>query len=380
MHIRAIKRFKPSFLLSYPWFLEKLSILSNAFRVLYQLIPQCPIRQSEYAGGCSKKTKGFEMNHIKSQWFEMLCCPACKQALDCANQERFICRNSSCRKEFPIVDGRPVLINEDASVFRIEDFLEHKQTTFRRGGKLKMLISRSLPRTGVNLKARKNYKRLEDLLLNDAERPKVLIVGGGELGQGLDAIIANDNIEFVQSDVAFEPRTELICDCHDLPFPDEFFNAVVIQAVLEHVVDPFRCVDEIYRTLIAGGIIYVETPFLQGVHMGRYDFTRFTDLGLRRLCRKFKEIDRGAVCGTGMALAGVYQAFLKSLTRSHSVRKVLAVFGRITSFWLKYFDYYSIDMPASLDAASGLFFMGRKSDTILSDGDLLKSYKGASSL
>lgn len=319
------------------------------------------------------------MRNATPEWFKKLCCPLCKQALERVS-ERFVCQNPDCRREFPLVDGRPVLINEDTSVFRIDDFLERKQTTFRRSGKLTWLITWLLPSTGVNLKARKNYKILKDLLLNNAEeRPKVLIVGGGELGQGLDAIIADDDMLFVQSDVAFEPRTELICDCHDLPFPDEFYDAVVVQAVLEHVIDPFRCVDEIHRTIKTGGIIYVETPFLQGVHMGKYDFTRFTDLGLRRLCRKFEEIDRGAMCGTGMALAGVYQAFLKSLTRSNSVRKVLAVFGRITSFWLKYFDYYSIDTPASLDAASGLFFMGRKGNSVLSDRDLLTLFKGASS-
>ena len=80
-----------------------------------------------------------------------------------------------------------------------------------------------------------------------------------------------------------------------------------------------------------------------------------------------------------MALAGVYKAFLKSLTMSSSMRKFLAVFGILTSFWLKYFDYYSIDTPASLDAASGLFFMGRKSNKVLSDRELIVLFKGASS-
>jgi SAM-dependent methyltransferase len=270
------------------------------------------------------------------------------------------------------------LINEDTSVFRINDFLEHRQTTFQHGGKLKALVNRLLPDTGVNLKARENYRKLEGLLLKDAVRPRVLVVGGGVLGEGLDAIIANDDIEFLQSDVSMEPRTQLICDSHDLPFADERFDGVVIQAVLEHVVDPYSCVAEIHRTLKNRGIIYAEVPFLWGVHGGKYDFTRFTDLGLRRLCRKFEEIDRGAVCGTGTALAGVYLAFLKSLTRSRVARNVVSVLGPITCFYLKYFDYYSIDTPGSLDAASGLFFMGRKSNLVLSDRDLLDSYKGAS--
>lgn len=325
-------------------------------------------------------TKQHRTGQLASGALGVLCCPVCKHVLDSADPSRLVCRDSRCGRAFPVVDGRPVLINEDRSVFRIDDFVSRKQTTFRRGGKLKRMVSRWLPGTSVNLKARKNFVSFKRLVLQDAEKPRVLIVGGGEVGQGLDAIIESEQIEFVQSDVALESQTELICDCHDLPYPDECFDGVIIQAVLEHVVDPHRCMQEVHRILKAGGLIYVETPFLQPVHMGRYDFTRFTDLGLRRLCRQFEQIDRGAVCGAGMALAGAYQAFLKSLTRSNAARKVLAAFGRITSFWLKYFDYWSIDTPATLDGASGLFFLGRKSNGVFSDGDLLESYRGASSL
>ena len=50
------------------------------------------------------------------------------------------------------------------------------------------------------------------------------------------------------------------------------------------------------------GLVYADTPFMQQVHMGRYDFTRFTYLGHRRLFRKFEEIDSGAVSGPAMAL------------------------------------------------------------------------------
>lgn len=243
---------------------------------------------------------------------------------------------------------------------------------------LKRLAARLLPSAKANLKACGNYKTLKSLLHLDTTRPKVLIVGVGTLGEGLDVLLEDNDIEFTQSDISTESVAEVVCDAHTLPFPNEYFNAVIAQAVLEHVLDPFRCIDEMYRVLKTRGIIYVEIPFLQGVHGGRYDFIRFTDLGIRRLCRRFSEIDRGAMCGTGMALAGMYEGFLKSLTRSRRMRYVLVVFARLTSFWLRYVDYYSIDTPATLDAASGLFFMGRKNNTSLSDSDLLKLYKGAS--
>jgi hypothetical protein len=119
------------------------------------------------------------------------------------------------------------------------------------------------------------------------------------------------------------------------------------------------------------------TPFMQQVHMGRYDFTRFTHSGHRRLFRRFEEIAGGAVCGPGMALAWSYQYFLLSFARTPIMRGLLRAFAVVTSFYLKYADYYLIKTPASIDAASGFFFMGCKQGTVLTDRDLIRYYKGA---
>ena len=320
------------------------------------------------------------MGRLKQEVWEVLCCPACKHRLECGAEEELICPAPECRAVFPIVNGVPILINEQESVFRIRDFVDEQQTTFTRKGRLKELVGRLLPDTGLNLKARENFKEMERLLLQDTDRPRVLIVGGGVLGKDMDAIIANDQIEFVESDVAFMPRTQLVCDGHDLPFPDGYFHGVVVQQVLEHVADPPRCVEEIYRVLQDNGLVYAETPFLQRVHMGRYDFTRFTSLGHRRLFRRFQEIRRGAHGGSGMALAGAYFGFLTSFARSRPMRNILVAFGRTTAFWLKYCDYFTIDTPAGLDSASETFFLGRKSGKVLSDRELIDQYRGASSL
>jgi ubiquinone/menaquinone biosynthesis C-methylase UbiE len=171
----------------------------------------------------------------------------------------------------------------------------------------------------------------------------------------------------------------LIGDAHDLPFQDGSFDGVIIQAVLEHVVDPYRCCEEIHRVLNDRGVVYAETPFMQQVHNMPYDFTRFTHLGHRRLFRKFEEIESGAVCGAGMALAWSYQSFLLSFTTSKILRQLFILVVRFTAFYLKYFDYLTIDKPGTLDTASGYYFIGRKSNLILADRDLIKLYKGAGS-
>lgn len=110
--------------------------------------------------------------------------------------------------------------------------------------------------------------------------------------------------------------------------------------------------------------------------MGKYDFHRFTHLGHRRLFRNFSEIESGAVCGTGMALAWAYSHFIFCFFSSKKIRKLLIPFTRFTSFFWKYFDYLLINKPGTLDAASGYFFMGKKSENILEDRELLKLYRG----
>jgi hypothetical protein len=66
-----------------------------------------------------------------------------------------------------------------------------------------------------------------------------------------------------------------------------------------------------------------------------------------------------------------------SFARTPTLRNMLQLFARITGAPLKYFDRHLIDTPATLDAASGIYFIGRKSTEILSDRDLVRQYRGA---
>jgi len=313
---------------------------------------------------------------LKKEIFAELRCPKCLGQL--VEVENLLsCQNTSCLKKYPIVNDIPILINEEASVFNIQDFLDHKATTFTlKESKLNSLAKKIIPEISSNIKAKANFKKLLSLILGKTAQPKVLIIGGSIVGEGIEDLITSPQINLIESDVTFGPRTQIIFDAHNIPFPNEFFDCVIIQAVLEHVIDPQRCVKEVHRVLNKHGLVYAETPFMQQVHMGRYDFQRFTHLGHRRLFRDFDEIESGAVCGSGMALAWAYSHFIFSFFNSKRARKLLIPFTRITSFFWKYFDYILIDKPGTLDAASGYFFMGKKSEIPLDDRDLIKLYKG----
>lgn len=312
---------------------------------------------------------------LKQHTIEQLRCPVCKGKIN-LEQDSFMCKK--CAKEFPVVNGVPILINEETSIFRIADFITQGDIYFdTTPSKLYMFLSSHLPNLSLNVASNRNFERFQQKLLRKKENSRVLILGCGiNPGIGSAALLNQPTIEVVETDVSWGPRTGLICDAHDIPFADGSFDGVVAQAVLEHVISPYRCVEEIYRVLGTQGLVYAETPFMQQVHGGRYDFTRFTDLGHRCLFRGFREIDRGLLCGPGMALAWSYEYFLSSFTKSKSLRKLIRLFARLTAFYLKYFDYLLIHSPGALDAASGLFFMGQKLETLIEYRELLNTYRG----
>jgi SAM-dependent methyltransferase len=304
-------------------------------------------------------------------------CPICRSPLNSA-AESLRCRNLECGAAFPSVDGVPILLNESRSLFSIDSY---SRGTASKGtaptSSLRAGIRRFIPSISRNVLGASNFQKYADLLLNRAKVPRVLVIGGKNEGEGFNVLLSNvPPIELVETDVVFGPRTMLICDSHDIPFEDNFFDGVIVQAVLEHVVDPYRCVEEIFRVLQPAGLVYAETPFIQQVHEGRYDFTRFTDLGHRRLFRRFEEVASGPVCGPGMALAWSYRHFLVSLSESRWVSNLLDTFARCTSFFLTSFDRLSIGNVGTFDAASAYYFLGRKSDSVLSDRELIKLYRG----
>ena len=299
-------------------------------------------------------------------------CVHCHDSVERNGGTSFECQ---CGHSYPIVNNIPILLNETNSVFRTASYKNQAPRTGGKGTAGLHSVLNALPSLTLNLSAERLYAKFFDSLPKPAV---VLIVGGGIAGKGLVPHLEAPDIQFVETDVYFGDRNQVICDGHDLPFADNSVDGVIIQAVLEHVLDPPQCVAEIHRVLKPNGVVYAEIPFMQQVHAGKYDFTRYTHLGFRRLFRMFDELDSGMSSGPGSAMAWAYQYLLLSFVRGSLMRGVMRGFARLTGFWLKYLDLLVKDSPGSLDAACGVYFMGTKAEKPLSDHDLLAGYRGAS--
>jgi SAM-dependent methyltransferase len=297
----------------------------------------------------------------------LLICPRCHSVLS-SEGDRWQCAGSSCRyatEPFPVDFERSVL--EVDRLCATAGASEVARSRFPSA--LRKLIHPA--NTTAPVQVAKMLNELRADTVSTGRSPRILIVGGGTVGDGLSDLYADPTVDLVPFDIYVTPVVQFIGDGHAIPLADESMDGVIVQAVLEHVVEPTTVVAEIERVLRPGGIVYADTPFLQQVHEGPYDFTRFTDSGHRYLFRRFERIDSGGIAGAGTALRWSVDYFVRALTRSVKLGRVVGLFF----FWLSSLDRF-LDRRHSLDAASSVFFLGRKTEGSISPAEIVEYYQG----
>jgi methionine biosynthesis protein MetW len=135
-------------------------------------------------------------------------------------------------------------------------------------------------------------------------------------------------------------------DGEQLPFPDSFFDAVYAGEILEHLYDPDKLLDEIYRVLRSAGFAIIDTPNLAAWHDRLsllFGFQPHTTEGSLRYGSAGKLFTSHALGGGGHLRILTLRAFLQ-LMKLHgfSVKHVIGASGR--------------RMPRSLPPAPRLLF------------------------
>jgi len=84
---------------------------------------------------------------------------------------------------------------------------------------------------------------------------------------------------------------QILGDAQAIGVVDGVFDVVLCTEVLEHVPEPQRAIDEMFRVLKPGGTLLLTTRFLFPIHDAPHDYFRFTKYGLRHLLRRFAEVE-----------------------------------------------------------------------------------------
>ena len=310
--------------------------------------------------------------------YNALRCPICLSKIDFNKGENyFYCNSSICKKveqKFISVNGKPVLIDFAKSILSRDIFRKAEGESVVKRGKNEIINKIKLFFQGQSLITKRNIEIIISQL-NHLNDPRILIVGGGEIGSGLDKLYDIYSKNILSIDIYDSDSVDFVADGHQIPIKSSHFDLVVCQAVLEHVINPSLVASEITRVLKMGGLIYAETPFMQQIHEGPFDFTRFSESGHRLLFKNFSVIKSGFTAGAGSALIWSLSYFIAGIFRSRLAGRV----SRVFFFWLRFFDGL-IPYSHNIDAACGIYFLGEKDSAPIPNNSIINYYQGAQKL
>jgi len=319
---------------------------------------------------------GWERIAISMKQFlaPLLVCPRCRAQI-VQTDAGLTCSSASCAlssDSFPIVNGQPALIDFDNSIVdRDELVATDGSSVLQRTDPVRLAVARVL--NGINPVTHFYAADMLSRLRADRhgeEKIRILVIGGGSLGYGTEGLYNQDDVVLIGMDIYASDNTALVADAHSLPFVSGSIDAVWIQAVLEHVVEPWRVVEEIRRVLRRGGVVFADSPFLWPVHEASYDFMRFSVSGHRWLFKGFDHLSSGYSSGAGVTLLLAIRCCFVAMFRS----SFLATLAALPLFWIRYLDRIG-SRRGNLTSAAGVFFYGVKADREISPKEILAFYE-----
>ena len=143
---------------------------------------------------------------------------------------------------------------------------------------------------------------------------------------------------YVNIDLFAIPGVDVVANAEQLPFPSETFQRVECDAVLEHVRNPERVMQEIRRVAAPGAYVHLVTPFCHPFHPYPADFRRFTIDGLKELAGPMEVVAEGWRTGPTATLLVTVIEYVKLLLPFRAWRAVSHMACGWLLFPLRYMD------------------------------------------
>jgi len=225
---------------------------------------------------------------------------------------------------------------------------------------LKKIYHKVPPPPSTNYLYRKISPSPYDLL---PPQPVIFDIGSKE-GRGSYAFGSpSEDAKVLCVDMQEGPGVDIVADAHDLHMvPNDAADLVTSVSVLEHVRHPEKVMQEIYRILKPGGIVYINVPFVFPFHADPDDFYRFSYKGIEILCERFERIDSGFNRGPASTMHHLLVHFMAMLFcfNSRTLYGINQDLFRWLFFWIKYLDKFLARYKMAYVIHAGSYFLGRK--------------------
>ena len=180
-------------------------------------------------------------------------------------------------------------------------------------------------------------------------------LGSGPLG-------LPDRPDMINVDISAFACVDVCADAVDLPFPDDCVDCLVNLAMLEHVPHPEAVISEMRRILKPGGEFFCYLPFCQPLHAAPYDFTRWTQDGVKGMFADFQITETGIGAGPTSGWLWVTVEWLSMLLSfgNATAKDFLALGLMLLLFPVKHLDRLLERHPSAGRIASGFYIVGTK--------------------
>lgn len=162
------------------------------------------------------------------------------------------------------------------------------------------------------------HEKMKDI---SKERNVLDVGGGGRFTKWLkryEKLFVNTDYKTMDLDISTKP--DIVGDIHQIPLKDESIDAIICSSVLEHVNDPIRAIQEMYRVLKKGGKLFMFVPSIypyhsQGAHYP--DMWRFFDDSIIFMLKDFSSVE---MCKFG----GYFKALSFFVPMQHKLQWLLS--------------------------------------------------------
>jgi uncharacterized protein YbaR (Trm112 family) len=282
--------------------------------------------------------------------FDLLACPACKRPVVRSGDEGLRC--TSCARIYPIVNGVPVMLADPAGAL-----VEHE-------GELGVRDGYSPWKDRVIIKS-----------LTDAQ--VVLDFGAGR--QRLDDPC------IIRMDLTLNRWVDVVGDVQALPFLPGSIDLAFGGAVMEHVANPWRAVDELWDVLKPGGYVYADWNFIIAYHGYPHHYFNASKHGLQEAFKRFAilEVGEAPFHGPSYALTSFIATYLRHFRPRTRVEHDFAL-HMTKLLWYPIEEYDSLITPEDrFRVAASAYVLGMKRPTgteHLIPAPVMRAYEQSASL
>ena len=213
-----------------------------------------------------------------------LVCPKTHQKLKWSEDKKMLV-SSDRKHKYPVENGVPILLKDAGEIKKEwkDSNMETEYEKLKGKKKFKQKVREYLEDDLRAEKAAEGFK-----LFDKYDDGLCIAIGGGPKRHHKNLVNLN-MAPFVNIDV--------VGDAHHLPYADDCVEAIHCEAVLEHLPEPHKAIQEMYRVLKKGGVVYSITPFLQAYHGYPHHYQNLTLTGHEYYYKKQGfEIKESGVC------------------------------------------------------------------------------------